>query len=110
MKQLQTTPYKPAHQIEGQPEVEFDLRPINQRVMMAMLADWRDDLPGPMGVSAAIEHSVVGWRGLPQEFSTTARRELFDGEANLDSALWAYQIAAEAFRRAKLGRDAAKNS
>lgn len=110
MKQLQTYTYKPRHQREGEPEVEFELRPITQRVYLTMLIDSRGDMPGPDGTMAAVEYAVVGWKGFPKEFSNAARRELFDGEPNPDAALWAVMIAGECYRRVHVKVDEGKNS
>jgi hypothetical protein len=110
MQKLQTYWFKPLHQAEGKPEVEFQLRPVDQRTHYAMSLDLKPNGIGADGAIAAFEYSVVGWRGMPVEFSHQAKHALLNGAVNPDVTIWLYNIAGECYRRAQLGDDELKNS
>jgi len=105
--------FKPAHQPNEASAVEFQLKPLDQRTFMFM----RDDIytvrrkmrMGVDGVLEAFDYAVVGWRGLPSEFSDAAKREART-VADPDWIEWQQQIAMELFRRAQLGDPEVKNS
>jgi len=113
MKILHPFWFKPTYQLEGKPEVEFQLRPLDQRTYMFM----RDEIiqvrrkfrMGVDGVLEAFDYSVLDWKGLDVPFSAAAKREART-VTNEDWAEWQQAIAMELFRRAQLGEPEAKNS
>jgi hypothetical protein len=110
MKQLTPYWFKPAYQVEGQPEVEFQLRPIDQRTHYACRSISSLKAIGVDGAFAAFDYAVIDWKGLPMPFSRQAKRELLSGPTNQHMTFWLFAIAGECYRRAQLSEDELKNS
>lgn len=105
---------KPKHQLKGKPEVEFELRPLDQRAFLSL----KNELfvrKGKVSITAdglleCFTYGVTNWKGLELEFSSESKREIADGVANWDWGQWMEEIAGTLYRRCILGEPEAKNS
>ena len=61
------------------------------------------------GAVAALEHSLIGWRGLPEPFSAKAKRE-FLSEFSTRHYVWLKELVTHIYSVALLGEDKRKNS
>jgi hypothetical protein len=102
--------FKPTHQREGQPEVEFELQPLDLRTLYTVQAARTDKGINVDGAIAAFEFSVTNWRGIEPAFSRRAKISVLNSVGEVDWMVWLGQIAGELYMRALIGGDAAKNS
>lgn len=103
--------FKPEHQPDPDKPVTFELKPLNNPMLFRLInaygseqgASWTD-------LCDVMSQNVVGWSGLPQEYSKTAKAELLTGEGNVDLLMWLGQCARELYNRAVLKATERKNS
>jgi hypothetical protein len=104
----------PIHQVEGKPEVKFELRPLDQRAYLSLKSEMlmkRGRVQvSPDGMLEAFTYGLKNWQGLETPFTEDAKREVVSGLADANWALWMEEIAGALFRRAVLGEPELKNS
>jgi hypothetical protein len=110
MKALTPYWFKPKSQKRGAAEpVEFQLQPIDLATQFDMESEIKANNISAAGAQLAFRRAVIGWRGMPAEFSPTAREEFLRTPGKYNS-LWLGAVAGECYRLATLEEDAAKNS
>lgn len=102
------TPYwhTPAHKGE---EVQFRLRPLKSsefyEIQTSMLGR---RAPSWDGISAAAD-CIVGWKGLPAEFSQKAVQDVLAGTVDVDWIIWLTEITGHLYSQALLPESERKN-
>jgi hypothetical protein len=108
---FETFTFKPSHQPDPDQPVEFNLRPLDNPTLFRLLNGYGSE--GGLQFEDLLmvrDRCVVGWKGLPQEFSPEARRALLAGPvADFDAQLWIGQCARELYHRAVLKEVERKN-
>lgn len=110
MRALTQIWFEPEHQPDDANKVAFELRPLDMPTFWKLQSHMRPD--GSIeweGAVAAIEHCLANWRGLPQAFSSDAKRE-FLRDFSVSSFLWIKDITRELYAKALVPEEQRKNS
>lgn len=102
--------FTPSHQPDPDKPVQFDLKPIDQRMGFRLVQCF-----GGAGLEfedlvAVLKSNVVGWSGLSVPYSEQAKREFLAGEFDYDRQFWIAECARELYKRRAPGAAERKNS
>jgi len=95
--------------LPGEEGVSFQLRPLDLRTQYTIQASIGPNrVPSWDGIVAAAEF-IVGWKGLPVEFSRGALREILNGGADVAWMVRLTQIAGDLYAKSFLSETERKN-
>ena len=103
--------FKPEHQPNQESPVEFELKPANMPTFhrLQIMVNRGGELAWEDCVAIFLEY-VLGWKGLQQEYSQQAKRDLLKGEADVDLYRWIGEICGEIYSHALIKASERKNS
>lgn len=101
--------FTPDHQPDEQSPVEFQLKPIDQPTGFMLTQRYAGDGITWPDMVLILKRNIVGWKGLPVEYSDKAKADFVAGEFDYDMNVWIAQCARELYNRRVLKERQRKN-